>query len=90
MAATNVFVGVYLGTDTVYTPKSDKFYDKGESLSFVANLLSGSANERQIDATLKLDTSQVKLIDGPTTLGTEVGHRIALATLLHLKAISQG
>ncbi|WP_298623960.1 hypothetical protein, partial [uncultured Legionella sp.] len=92
-----------LGTDTLFTAKptknssivaEQKNYENGETLSYmaqlVANRLGEDEPEIQIDRPLSFSTPSVDVLNGPTTLGTEVGDRVAQGVFLILKAIAEG
>ncbi|KTC68357.1 hypothetical protein Lbir_2959 [Legionella birminghamensis] len=80
-----------LGTDTEHTPDKDQYYPRGETLSFISNLVKGEALDSPFDDKVEhLSSKSQILIDGPTTLGTEVGDRIARAMIAALDAISRG
>ncbi|WP_028389667.1 hypothetical protein [Legionella fairfieldensis] len=85
------FTLTLLGTDTQYTPdpKSEDHYDRGETLSFVSRLIAGNDLEVEIDPVHLYRDTQC-LIDGPKTLGSEVGDRIARGVLAILKAVGRG
>lgn len=85
-----------LGTDTVYThrPTPNEWYENGETLSYMAQVVAhelGETNaERAADNPLSFSTPSVDVVNGPTTLGSEVGQRIAQGVLLILKAVAEG
>lgn len=84
-----------LGTDTVFTkrPTIDKTYEDGETLSYAAQVITNLLEEEaEIDssAVLSYSSESVDLLNGPTTLGTEVGQRVAQAVFLALRAIASG
>lgn len=81
---------ILLGTDTQYSPnKVDNAYDKAETLSYLASLIPGT-NLADPDEVTKLRHENIAVVDGPTTLGTEVGDRIARGVEAILEAISRG
>lgn len=85
------FTLTLLGTDTVYTPFPDKDYVKGETLSFISSLIAGEElSSPSVNQVQKIDKTSAALIDGPTTLGSEVGDRITRGVLAILKAIERG
>jgi|GEM_PF-7127209 len=85
-----------LGTDTVFTPKptTTRYYERGETLSYAAQavvkLLGEEAQTDLSGAALSYSSNSVDLLNGPTTLGAEVGDRIAEAVLLALHAAASG
>ena len=92
-----------LGTDTVYTPlptkslekEADrKSYENGETLSYMAQVVATKLGELRpeirTDQPLSFSTPSVDVINGPTTLGTEVGERIAQGLFLILRAVADG
>ncbi len=92
-----------LGTDTVYTHKPTKdlekeadrrSYENGETLSYtarvVATKLGENAPEINPGQPLSFSTPSVDVINGPTTLGSEVGERIAQGLFLILRAVAEG
>lgn len=92
-----------LGTDTFFTPEPTKNYSKeelkktyenGETLSYTAQVMASCLDEETLErdknSPLSFNTSSVAVIDGPTTLGSEVGDRIARGVFLILKAVLSG
>ena len=88
-----------LGTDTLFTAKPtipEKDYERGETLSHtaqaVATLLGESAvaEIRPKGEPLSFCSPSVDVLNGPTTLGPEVGDRIAQAIFLALRAAASG
>ncbi|KTC65659.1 Uncharacterised protein (plasmid) [Legionella adelaidensis] len=90
-----------LGTDTVFTPRPTAIsgqktsYDHGETLSYVAQVTTGLLNEGEAAETrvgevLSYTSPSVDVLNGPTTLGREVGQRIAQAVFLVLCAVAEG
>lgn len=88
-----------LGTDTKFTPKpttgEDKSYIRGETLSYAAQVTAAILGETETgkgtaDSPLSYSTPSVDVIDGPTTLGSEVGNRIAHGIFVGLKAAATG
>ncbi|RAP37006.1 hypothetical protein B1207_06135 [Legionella quinlivanii] len=85
------FLVTYLGTDTEHTQDTNTFYPRGESLSGAANAVAGTLRDKLVsDKVEHLVSDQQILIDGPTTLGTEVGDRIARGVLAMIDALSRG
>ncbi|KTD75604.1 hypothetical protein [Legionella waltersii] len=85
------FTLTLLGTDTQFTPKESKEgYDKAETLSYVSTLIASESDSVQVDNVVRYKNPDVEVIDGPTTLGTEVGDRIARGVLAILEAVSRG
>lgn len=93
-----VFTLTMLGTDTVFTPtlkekkkKNTGAYPKGETLSIIATHIQ-TAEAPKIDTkdTAPFKAAEVEVINGPTTLGTEVGDRIARGVAASLRAIARG
>lgn len=83
------FTLTLLGTDTQFSPDHvENAYDKAETLSYASTLIKG--NPRATDEVIKLNNSKVAVVDGPTTLGTEVGDRISRGVYEILEAISRG
>jgi len=96
----NPFTLTMLGTDTVYTPalKTKNMpqkgsYPKGETLSIISSQIK-TQTPPEIDPTNKsvypYKADEITVINGPTTLGTEVGDRIGRGVAAILKAITQG
>ncbi|ABQ55280.1 AAA family ATPase [Legionella pneumophila] len=83
-----------LGTDTQFSPnRLEGAYDKAETLSYVSTLVSNKQPQDRTfptDEIVKYRTSKIAVVDGPTTLGTEVGDRIARGVEAILEAISRG
>ena len=83
------YVLTLLGTDTTFSPGHvDNAYDKAETLSYVSTLIPG--NPLPTDKVTEYKNDKVAVVDGPTTLGSEVGDRIARGVLSILEAISRG
>ncbi|RUR10692.1 hypothetical protein [Legionella sp. km772] len=84
------FTLTLLGTDTQFSPdKVDGAYDKAETLSYISTLINNTST-MPIDEVTRFRNEDVAVIDGPTTLGTEVGDRIARGVAAVLEAISRG
>ena len=92
-----------LGTDTKFTPRPTMFpirdYERGETLSYVAQAMALLLNEEgasnlleptPIANALSYDSPSVDVLNGPTTRGTEVGNRIAQGVFLALRAAASG
>ena len=89
----------FLGTDTFYTPRPtapEKTYYRGELFSYMAQAIAALHNEEEIpreknpyDA-LAFSTPSVKILNGPSLLGREVGERIAEGLSLLLQAAASG
>ncbi|ARG98423.1 hypothetical protein B6N58_12565 [Legionella micdadei] len=94
-----------LGTDTVFTPRptislvdpvAKKSYERGETLSYAAQAvvsLLGEQEQAEVGAKndpLSYCSPSVDVVNGPTTLGSEVGERIALGVYLALRAVANG
>ncbi|TAL58470.1 MAG: hypothetical protein EPN84_12970 [Legionella sp.] len=96
--AAKPFTLTMLGTDTVYTPAlkqknapKDGDYPKGETLSLISTEIKTSAPPLISSNTPVAYTApEIEVINGPTTLGTEVGDRIGRGVASILKAISRG
>ncbi|WP_298622066.1 hypothetical protein [uncultured Legionella sp.] len=83
------FTLTLLGTDTTYTPGHlDDAYDKAETLSYLSTMIQG--DQRPSDSVTEFRNTHVAVVDGPTTLGVEVGDRIARGVEAILEAISRG
>ncbi|MBL7479244.1 hypothetical protein [Legionella bononiensis] len=82
-----------LTKDTV-VPKEQRAYVNGESLSYMARVVADRLGENDpeinIDQPLSFSTPSVDVVNGPTTLGSEVGERIAQGVFLILKALAEG
>ncbi len=91
------------GTDTVFIkeptsnlPKGHKerrTYKRGETLSFAAQTIAcmKEENPRMDPSNVNSFSSpSVDMVNGPTTLGTEVGDRIARAIYLIFRAVASG
>ncbi len=80
---------VLLGTDTKFGDRDG--YDKAETLGYVSTLICvDSTDPFPTDKITQYRNSNVAVVDGPTTLGSEVGDRIARGVLAILEAISRG
>ncbi|KTC86607.1 hypothetical protein [Legionella brunensis] len=92
-----------LGTDTVFTeeptislkdPTESKSYERGETLSYAAQAVVKILGEEdeviRTDAPLSYYSPSVDVVNGPTTLGSEVGERIAQGVFLALRAAANG
>ncbi|AOW51412.1 TPA: hypothetical protein JBB06_12580 [Legionella pneumophila subsp. pneumophila] len=80
-----------LGTDTAFTPNPDNGYEKGETLSYVSTLVNRQGAEEQSDDSItKYRNLKIAVVDGPDTMGKEVGDRIARGVASILEAISRG
>ncbi len=94
-----------LGTDTVFTRRptislqdsvQKKSYERGEWLSYSAQAVvtlldeQGSVEFGEEGAPLSYSSLSVDVVNGPTTLGTEVGDRVAQAVFLALRAVACG
>ncbi|MCW8451478.1 hypothetical protein [Legionella quinlivanii] len=85
------FLVTYLGTDTEHIQGTNPFYPRGESLSGAANAVASTPRDYLVsDKVEHLVSDEQILIDGPTTLGTEVGDRIARGVLAMIDAVSRG
>ncbi|WED44478.1 hypothetical protein [Legionella cardiaca] len=93
----------FLGTDTVFTAKptitlpnltEQKSYERGETLSYAAqvvvNILGEEAETGKPGEPLSYSSPSVDVLNGPTTLGSEVGERIAQGVFLALRAAANG
>lgn len=87
------FTVIMLGTDTLFTPEPEKFpkvdYPRGETLSVVSTLIVGEA-VRDDKAISPYVSTQVEVIIGSGTTGTDVGDRIKRGILAILKALARG
>lgn len=87
------FTVIMLGTDTVFTPEPETFpkvdYPRGETLSVISTLIVGEAI-RDDKAISPYVSTQVEVIIGPGTTGTDVGDRIKRGILAILKALARG
>ena len=83
------FTLTLLGTDTAYSPGHvDRAYDKAETLSYVSTMIHG--DQLKQDDVTQFRNTNVAVINGPTTLGQEVGDRIARGVQAILEAMSRG
>ncbi|CDZ78215.1 chromosome segregation protein SMC [Legionella massiliensis] len=95
----------FLGTDTVFTqrptitledPVQKKSYEQGETLSLAAQTVvaylgeQGQAEIGKLGEPLSYNSPSVDVLNGPTTLGTEVGKRVAQGVFLALRAAASG
>ncbi|MCX7116528.1 MAG: hypothetical protein NTW94_01205 [Legionellales bacterium] len=89
-----------LGSATVFTPRPtgvDLDYQRGETLSYLAQVMVDHLKESPLKA-LKLEkhdahafcSPSVDLLNGPSTIGSEVGDRIAQGLYLALLAVAHG
>ncbi|KTD55883.1 hypothetical protein Lsan_3435 [Legionella santicrucis] len=84
------FTLTLLGTDTQFTPDHlENAYDRAETLSYISTLINKESTMPTDDVT-RFRNQDVAVIDGPTTLGSEVGDRIARGVAAVLEAISRG
>ncbi|MFJ1269199.1 hypothetical protein ACD661_11585 [Legionella lytica] len=84
------FTLTLLGTDTQFSPnKVENSYDRAETLSYISTMIENKSTGFE-DDTVRFKNNQVAVIDGPTTLGSEVGDRIARGVAAALEAISRG
>jgi hypothetical protein len=93
-----------LGTDTVYThlptkdpklPLKPTDYDNGETLSYMARVVAERLDEtpevnKNPKDPLSFSSTSVDVVNGPTTLGKEIGERISQGVFLILKALAEG
>ena len=93
-----------LGTDTIFVKeptrnlakgtKGRRDYKRGETLSFTAQAIVHMKGERatigMIDSPLAYNSESVAVVNGPTTLGKEVGNRIVWALYLIIDAVMKG
>ncbi|ETO93545.1 hypothetical protein [Legionella oakridgensis] len=85
------FTLTLLGTDTTFSPVCvDNTYDKAETLSYISTLINGVNDTSRTDEVTRFRNKDVVVIDGPTTLGQEVGDRITRGVLAVLEAVSRG
>lgn len=71
------FTLTLLGTDTQFTPEHmENAYDKAETLSYISTLINKEST-MPTDDVIRFRNQDVAVIDGPSTLGSEVGDRIA-------------
>lgn len=84
------FTLTLLGTDTQFSPnKVENAYERAETLSYISTMINNESTACK-DDTVRFKSNQVVVIDGPTTLGREVGDRIARGVAAALEAISRG
>ena len=90
---------LFLGTDTKFTKRptaGTREYPSGETLSYLAQALTIILNEQAsvktcaLTDTLSYSSASVDLLNGPKTLGAEVGERVAEGVLLALQAVARG
>ncbi len=80
-----------LGTDTQFCPGPlANNYDKAETLSFAATLIAANDSTYPINDVIQYRNGNTAVINGPTTLGSEVGQRIMLGLHVLLEAIGRG
>lgn len=87
-----------MGTDVKFTPTPTariprSAYERGETLSYSAKAIVSvldEAAEYVPTQVLSYSSSSVDVLDGVTTLGSEVGDRIARAVFLALRAAASG
>ncbi|MCC5791682.1 MAG: hypothetical protein JJT82_03625 [Legionellaceae bacterium] len=79
-----------LGTDTQFTPNQlANAYDRAETLSYLSTLIHPQST-MQTDAVTQFRNAHVCVINGPTTLGSEVYDRISRGVAAVLEAVSRG
>ena len=84
------FTLTLLGTDTQFSPGPvDNAYDRAETLSYISSLINKDSTLPTDDVT-RFRSHDVTVIDGPTTLGPEIGDRIARGVAAVLEAVSRG
>ncbi|MFA5959982.1 MAG: hypothetical protein WC785_05650 [Tatlockia sp.] len=98
------FTLALLGTDTSYLPDNNETalaagYAKAETISYILSLVKGNNqytyipsadNKEEKPPLVKYSNSKAAVVDGPDTMGSEVGDRIARGVQAVLKAISEG
>ncbi|KTD59736.1 hypothetical protein Lsai_0380 [Legionella sainthelensi] len=84
------FTLTLLGTDTQFTPEHlENAYEKAETLSYISTLINKEST-MPTDDVIRFRNQDVAVIDGPSTLCSEVGDRIARGVAAVLEAISRG
>ena len=85
-----------LGTGAKFTPKPtapEKYYERGETLSYAAKTIATLLGESEAippTAPLSFCTPSIDVLNGPTTMGSQVGELIAEAILKSLHAAALG
>lgn len=88
-----------LGTTGRFTPKPtapERIYERGDTLSYIAQIITAllkekeSPREKRPFTPLSFCNPSVELMNGPTTMGSEVGQLISMALFLVLRAMAQG
>lgn len=85
-----------LGTDTKFQASPSRDYPQGETLSFMAQYLAALTGQQSIEPSktqkeraIAFQTSSIRVLNGPNTLGREVGQRIAEGIITILEALTQ-
>ncbi len=74
------FTLTLLGTNTQFAPsKVDNAYDKAETLSYISTLINSNSTGT-IDDVVRFRNDNVVVIDGPTTIGKEVGNSLVYSS----------
>ncbi len=98
------FTLTMLGTDTVYTPalknkkkapvkvgdKLQEYYPKGETLSLVSMLIKTDNLVTDHKQLVPYQSSEVAVVNGPKTEGTNVGEKIGIGLGIALNALVRG
>lgn len=80
-----------LGTDTSFSQGPvPGAYDVAETLGFSATLIKGEPSKLPALPDIPYSNDNVVVVNGPLTIGSEVGDRIALGVLSILEAIERG
>ncbi|CAM3016509.1 hypothetical protein [Legionella worsleiensis] len=81
-------------TSPADVPKPQRAYIYGETLSYMAQVVADRLDEGEPEINtaqpLSFSTPSVDVVNGPTTLGYEVGERIAQGVFLVLQALAEG
>lgn len=88
-----------LGTQGKFTAKPtapERIYERGDTLSYLAQVIATLFNEQEAVekklpcSSLSFSRPSVDVMDGPSTMGSDVGQLIAIALFLILRAIALG
>lgn len=88
-----------LGTNGKFTPKPtapERMYERGDTLSYLTQVISTLFKEKESPESklpfppFSFCHPSVEVLDGPSTMGSDVGQLIAMALFLVLRAIAHG
>ena len=83
------FLLTLLGTDTKFTAQANANYTRGETLSVTSHLVTTPVTSDTPNTPEQFRLNGGLVIDGPNTLGTNVGEKISEAVIAVLNALSR-